>query len=63
MTRVVTTAGITATTADDGSGQSLKHLVRDEPVPFREQQPIPLPEQQAGSDQVCLLYTSDAADE
>lgn len=42
-------AGIATGAAGDGlvvptlSGQSLKHLVRHEPVPFREPQPIPLP--------------------
>src|SRR5512135_483209 len=46
-TGAATAAGITGSTADDSlvghSGQSLKHLVRDEPVPFREPEPICLP--------------------
>jgi hypothetical protein len=36
MTVVVTAAGITESAADSGSGEALKHLVRYEPVPFRE---------------------------
>jgi hypothetical protein len=39
-TEATTAAGITEGAADNGlagpSGQPLKHLVRDEPVPFRE---------------------------
>jgi len=43
--------GITESKVDSGSGEALKHLVRDNPVPFQWLQSIFAPEQQAGSEQ------------